>query len=124
MMQRSKSFGPTSVTAETKTQVGSDYTMPSGARRIIGMQVCVGTLAKAEGITGHITLEHDGATGPFEYAIPLAMASGTSGTETAWGALCGIAIIPVDISGINGGVLKVYATMIAAVEVTVSVLFE
>ncbi len=122
-MRRSKAFGPTAVTAATKTTVGSAYTLPAGVTKLTKLYASVTTLTKAESIQGYITLEGDWGKGPFEYTVPIQFMSGTSGTEAAWGAIACCEGIPLDIPVPGAGILTVSATITNAVEVCVSVEF-
>jgi len=124
MATKCKAFGQTASVADTKTQIGSDYTLPSGTRKITALHMSIFTLVKAEAPAGYITLEIDTVNGPFEFPIPIAMITGTSGTEAAWGSLTKLGPIPVDIPVPGAGVCKLYVTLDAALEVYLGLQFE
>jgi len=117
MVDRVKTFGPTQNTANTKTQIGSDYNVPKMINRIKGLIIQLYNNA-VEDMSGYITLELDNVKGPFEIPLPsiVAITSGVAMTPI---------IIPLNIDGVGGSVLSVYATITAQVEkVTVGVIFE
>ena len=67
MVTRSKSFGPSASTADTKTPIGSAYKVPqSGTIRRIRITSYQGTTDKSD--TAVLTLESDQQKGPFEFA--------------------------------------------------------
>lgn len=66
----SKAVGPTDLTAATKTQVGSDYTMPKGGRVSQIRVAAYNGVADKSGVATLI-IETDRQKGPFEYAVSL-----------------------------------------------------
>lgn len=66
----SKAFGPTAGTADTKTPIGTDYTVPKGGRVTQARVTAYNGVADKAG-TAILTIETDRQKGPFEYAVSL-----------------------------------------------------
>lgn len=80
MVTRSKSFGPTALTADTKTTIGSAYKFPkAGVIKRIRYCFYQGVIDKATATI--LTLESDMQKGPFEFAV-----GGSVGITTTSGA--------------------------------------
>lgn len=121
-MAKSKAFGPTALTADTKTQIGSDYTMPSGGT-IREIRICFyqGVIDKATALK--LIIETDRQKGPFEFA-----AGGSIGITTTSGATgpnIPTESIKTAIQVSQGEIISVYATAAEALEeATVSIQWE
>lgn len=109
MVSNSTSFGPTAMVADTKTQVGSTYTIERDATikkiRITGYN---GVTDKAESCI--LTLECSRTKGPFEWSCYMA------GGEVTVGGKRPTEIIEVDIPVTQGETLSVYGTASEALE--------
>jgi len=108
--------------ADTKTQIGSDYTVPKGGRVTqIRYAFYQGVIDKAS--SGILTIETDRQKGPFEFAVGGQI--GITTTSGATGPNAPTELIPV--SGLNltqGEVVSVYLTTAEALEEnTVSIEF-
>lgn len=80
MPSRSHAFGPTALTADTKTAIGSAYKVPqAGVIKRIRFCFYQGVIDKAT--TGILYLESDQQKGPFEWAV-----GGSIGITTTSGA--------------------------------------
>lgn len=112
----SKAFGPTALVADTKTQIGSAYTMPSGGR-VTRIRVCGynGATDKAEATK--LIVETDQQNGPFEYACYPAGGELTVGGKRATDEI----LFPA-IALAKGEIVSIYGTAAEALEdVTVSI---
>jgi len=110
----STSFGPTAATADTKTTIGSAYTVPKGGRVTqIRLSFYQGVIDKAT--SGILTIETDRQKGPFEYAVGNSI--GITTTSGATGPNCPTEVIVV--SGLNisqGEIVTMSLTMSEALE--------
>ena len=115
----SKALGPSAATADTKSQIGSDYTMPKGGT-VKSIRVCFyqGVIDKAT--TGKLIIETDRQKGPWEFAI-----GGSIGITTTSGAtgpnIPTEIIYPFGMTFGQGEIITISVTMAEALEeVTVS----
>jgi len=105
----SKSFGPTNTTADTKTKIGSDYTVPKpGTVTQIRVAGYNGVADKAGTAVLHI--ESDRQHGPFEYAVNLG-----SGLSDVY-PLKESVIYPQGLRFQQGEIISVYLTSAEALE--------
>jgi hypothetical protein len=110
----SHAFAATAATADTKTTMGSAYTMPKGGR------VTQCRLAFYQGVidkscSGILTIETDRQKGPFEYAVGGQM--GITTTSGATGPNCPTEVIAVHgLSLGQGEIVTVSLTMTEALE--------
>ena len=122
MVTRSHAFGPTALTADTKTTIGSAYKVPqAGVIRKIRFCFYQGVIDKAT--TGILYLESDQQKGPFEYAVGNSI--GITTTSGATGPNCPTEEIEVSIPVIAQEEITMSAKMAEALEEgTVSILWE
>ncbi|MFQ6116226.1 MAG: hypothetical protein ACE5NG_19360 [bacterium] len=108
-----KSFGPSALTADTKSQVGSDYTVPhSGVIKQIRYCFYQGVIDKAT--TGILYLESDRQKGPFEFAVGGSI--GITTTSGATGPNAQTEVVEVDIPITQGEILSVHVKAAEALE--------
>jgi len=110
----STSFGPTASVADTKTQIGSSYTMPKGGTvKQIRYAFYQGVIDKAT--SGKLIIETDRQKGPFEFAVGGQM--GITTTSGATGPNCETEVIyPSGIVLSQGEIVSVYLTTAEALE--------
>jgi len=79
MVSRSVSFGPTAVSADTKTTIGSAYSFPSSGR-IKKIRFCAYQGVVDKSTTAILYLDFKRLSGPFEFAVGGTV--GVSGTDS------------------------------------------
>lgn len=120
-MIRSKAFGRTATTADTKTQIGSTYTLPAGTRKLVGLLVGINKdTITDEGGAVIVSIETDFSSGPFEFVVSNDSIGATSGVSAPTEAK----FIPLDIDVPGAGQISVYANAPTAVEMAVAVMFQ
>ena len=102
MVTRAKSFEGAIASADTKTAIGSAYTFPAGASRIVAVIAGIGDEGVQEPHDYTVILDFDDVYGPFEFVV----SSGGATASAASFQLQPGTTIPVDIP-INGGSTEV-----------------
>jgi len=110
----STTFGPTASVADTKTAIGSTYTVPKGGRvRQIRYSFYQGVIDKAT--SGKLIIETDRQKGPFEFAVGGQM--GITTTSGATGPNCPTEVIfPIGLVLSQGEIVTVSLTTAEALE--------
>jgi len=122
MVTRCKVFQGSISSADTKTQIGSAYTFPAGAKRIIALIVTQADEATQEPFDGYVVLEFNDLHGPFEFPF----GGGGAPASSSGFQMTNPFVIPVDIP-INGGATEVavYAYSSGTPEsITIGLVFE
>jgi len=122
MPSRGHAFGPTALTADTKTAIGSAYKVPvAGTIKRIRFCFYQGVIDKAT--TGILYLESDQQKGPFEFAVGGSI--GITTTSGATGPNIATEEIEVNIAVKAQEEITMSAKMAEALEEgTVSILWE
>ena len=113
MVTRSTSFGPSALTADTETAIGSAYTF-SKTGRIKKLRFCFYQGVIDKSTTGILYLNFKNLSGPFEFAVGGSI--GITTTSGATGPNIQTEEIDVDIPYTNGEQITPKAKMSEALE--------
>jgi len=121
MVTRGHAFGPTAMTADTETTVGSAYKVPTaGTIKRIRVAFYQGVIDKAT--SGILYIKTDQQKGPFEFAIGgvncIATTSGSSGSIPTEEIECAISVKAQEEVTVSCKMAE------AQEEMTVSILWE
>jgi len=122
MVTRCKVFQGSITSADTKTPIGSAYTFPAGAKRIVAIIVTQGDEATQEPFDGYVVLEFNDIHGPFEFPF----GGGGFPASASGSNFINPFVIPVDIP-INGGATEVTVSAYSSgtpESITIGLVFE